>query len=80
MNKYFKLVHFEFNRFSNIYFIIIGITIISQITGVFISAKSYVNTVNEKIYEESLSQVEFLNQYSTMSFHRIIDSLWFIQT
>jgi hypothetical protein len=60
------------------YFILIGITIISQIIGVFLSAKSYVNTVNEKIYEESLSQEEFLNQYGEMSFQQIIDSLWFV--
>lgn len=77
MSKYFKLVHFEFNRFSNMYFILIGITIISQIIGVFVSTKSYVNTVNEKIYEESLSQKEFLDQYGSFSFHQIIDSLWF---
>jgi hypothetical protein len=59
------------------YFILIGITIISQIIGVFVSAKSYVNIVNEKIYEESLSQKEFLDQYGSFSFHQIIDSLWF---
>jgi hypothetical protein len=78
MSKYFKLVHFEFNRFSNMYFILIGITIISQITSVFISAKSYVTKANERIYERSMSQEEFLNQYGAMSFQQIIDSLWFV--
>jgi hypothetical protein len=54
------------------------ITIISQITGVFLSANSYVTKANEKIYEESMSQEEFLNQYGTMSFQQVIDSLWFV--
>ncbi|MGM7721500.1 hypothetical protein [Metabacillus sp. Hm71] len=78
MSKYFKLVHFEFNRFANMYFILIGITIISQLIGVFVSAKSYVNTVNEMIYQGSLSQEEFLNQYGSMSLQHFIDSFWFV--
>lgn len=78
MSKYVKLVHFEINRFMKIYLILIGITVISQITGVIVSAKNYLNTANEMIYTHSLSQAEFLEQYGTMSFQRIIDTLWFI--
>jgi hypothetical protein len=60
------------------YFILIGITILTQLTGVFILAKSHADRVNEKMYEESLSLEEFLNQYGTISFQQIMDSLWFM--
>ena len=35
MNRYLKLVNFEFNRFLKLYLVLIGITILSQIIGVY---------------------------------------------
>ena len=36
MNRYLKLVNFEFNRFLKLYLVLIGATILLQIVGVFV--------------------------------------------
>jgi len=77
MKSYLKLVNFEFNRFLKIYLVLIGITIVSQILGVIITSKSYLNQANEMMHEEGLSLSSFLEQFGEMSFHRIGTSLWF---
>lgn len=78
MSKYFKLVQFEFNRFSKIYFILIGITIISQLVCVFISANHYLTILNQKVYKEAMLKEKFLEQYDYMSLYQITDSVWFL--
>lgn len=78
MNKYMKLVRFELNRFWNLYLILIGITVILQLTGVIVLAKQYVAQATHIMYENALSPAQFLQQYTHMPFQqRMIDSLWF---
>jgi len=78
MSKYIKLVHFEFNRFSNIFFILIGITIVSQIISVFTSANNYLGNVNQMVYREGMTKEQFIEQYDYMSLHQLTDSVWFV--
>ncbi|WP_337017696.1 hypothetical protein [Oceanobacillus massiliensis] len=78
MSRYLKLVNFELNRFIKIYMVLIGITIVSQITGVFISARRYLSIASEKTQGGSMSIDEFLNQYGFMSFADVARSLWFV--
>ncbi|WP_175639122.1 hypothetical protein [Metabacillus schmidteae] len=78
MNKYFKLVHFEFNRFSNIFFILIGITIVSQIISVFTSANNYLSNLNHMVYREGMSKEQFIEQYDYMSLQQVTASVWFV--
>lgn len=76
MKKYLKLVNFEFNRFFKVYAALIAITIVSQITGIIVISKSYLNQASEKMYNEGYSQAAFLEHYGTMSFHRITQTIW----
>ena len=52
MNRYLKLVNFEFNRFLKLYLVLIGITILSQIIGVIVESRVYLNRANEVIYKD----------------------------
>ncbi|WP_067726482.1 hypothetical protein [Oceanobacillus damuensis] len=78
MNRYFKLVNFEFNRFLKIYLVLIGITIISQIIGVIVKSNQYLNMANDQIQGGSMSSSEFINQYGPISLYEIIQTLWFL--
>ncbi|NYF26092.1 hypothetical protein [Sporosarcina sp. JAI121] len=78
MKRYLKLVNFEFNRFFKLYIVLIGITILSQIIGVIVESRAYLNRANELIYKELMLKSEFIEQYGTMSFATISRSLWFL--
>ena len=62
MKKYLKLTNFEFNRFSKFYASLIVLVILTQITSVFMYARTYMNEVKELLYEESLTEVAVLAQ------------------
>ena len=40
MNRYLKLVNFEFNRFLKLYLVLIGITILLQMIGVIVESRT----------------------------------------
>lgn len=78
MNKYIKLVRFELNRFWNLYLILVGITVLLQLTGVIVLSKKYVAQANEIMYNNALSPARFLEQYNHLSVpQQMMDSLWF---
>lgn len=76
MEKYVKLVNFEFNRFFKIYAALIAITVISQMIGVVVMSKNYMGRANQMMYEQGLSQAEFIEQYGTMSFYNVAQTAW----
>lgn len=78
MSRYLKLVNFEFNRFWKLYIVLMGVTIISQIIGVIVESRTYVNRANKMIYEELLPKSEFIEQNGTLSFFNISQTLWFM--
>jgi hypothetical protein len=78
MKSYLKLVNFEFNRFSKIFAVLLGITLIVQIAGVIVLSKMYLNMANEKIYEELMPKAEFLLNFGQMSFLSVTRSVWFL--
>lgn len=78
MKRYLKLVDFEFNRFFKLYVVLLGITILSQIIGVIVESRNYLNYANELIYKELVPKNEFLEQYGPMSFLNISQSAWFL--
>ncbi|MEH6954216.1 hypothetical protein [Neobacillus drentensis] len=78
MSRYLKLVNFEFNRFWKLYIVLIGITILSQLIGVTVVSRDYVNQANKMIYEESMPMSKFIEQNGTLSFHNISQTLWFM--
>ncbi|GGJ89063.1 hypothetical protein GCM10007063_09630 [Lentibacillus kapialis] len=78
MNRFVKLLNFELSRFMKIYLVLIALTIIVQVVGVIVTANSYMAEANKMIYEEGLSQAQFIQQYRSMSFLRFARSLWFM--
>ena len=79
MNKYMKLVRFELNRFWNFYLILIGITVVLQLTGVILLSKKYIAQANQIMYENALSPAQFLEQYNPVNlYQQIIGSLWIV--
>lgn len=78
MKRYLKLVNFEFTRFLKLYLVLIGITIVSQVSGVIVESKRYLKWANEFIYKELMTKDDFIDQYGTMSFLDITQTLWFI--
>lgn len=78
MNRYLKLVHFEFQRFHKIYLVLIGILVVSQIVGVIVQSTLYINKSNEMIYEEKMQLGQFLSDFGMMSFSNIANSYWLI--
>jgi len=80
MKRFLKLVNFEFNRFFKIYLVLIGMTIIFQLVGLFFQARSYLSKANKLIYEDLMPKEEFLNMYGPMTMHSFMNSLWFAGT
>ncbi|MBT2720724.1 MULTISPECIES: hypothetical protein [unclassified Bacillus (in: firmicutes)] len=78
MSRYLKLVNFEFNRFWKLYIVLIGVTIFSQLIGVIVESRTYVNQANQMIYEELIPMSEFIEQNGTLSFYNISQTLWFM--
>lgn len=78
MNRFLKLVNFEFSRFLKLYLILFGITVLVQIVGVIVEARRYVGKANKAIYEDLLSKSDFISQYGTMSFFNYSGSVWFM--
>lgn len=78
MSKYMKLVRFELDRFWNFYLVLIGITVVLQLTGVIVLSKRYIAQANQIMYENALSPAQFLEQYNHMSLYQQIIGSWWI--
>lgn len=76
MNRYLKLVNFEYNRFFKLYLVLIAFTIVVQLSGVIVKSKSYLNQANEAIKESMLTKSEYVIQNGPMSFLDISMSPW----
>lgn len=75
--NYLKLVNFELGRFIKIYFVLMGITIVSQLTGTVLRAKEYLSHLNEEIVFNGLTTESFVDQYGQMSLLNLQSSPWF---
>ena len=78
MNKYFKLVNFELNRFFKIYLVLLVLTVAMQMTAVIVECRKYLGAANEMIYEMRRSKDDFLAEYGPMSFVNIVTNGWFM--
>lgn len=77
MNRFMKLVNFEFNRFLKLYLVLIGITILSQIIGVIVESLLYLNRRSKFSYNELVPKSESI-EYAKMSFLDIYRTAWFM--
>ncbi|WP_045520053.1 hypothetical protein [Neobacillus niacini] len=78
MKNYLKLVNFELNRITKLFAVLLGITFVTQIVGVIVVSRDYLNMANEKLYEEMMSKAVFLESFGQMSFLQIVKSVWFV--
>lgn len=78
MRNFMKLLNFELDRFIKIYGSLIAIVITSQIVGVIVLSRKYVSLSREAIYDQGMSQSEFLEMYDPFSFIDVIGSPWFM--
>jgi hypothetical protein len=78
MKKYIKLLNFEFNRIAKLFVVLLGITFVTQIIGVIVVSKNYLNMANEQIYDEMMTKVQFLETFGQMSFLQVVRSVWFV--
>ncbi|MEK4146592.1 hypothetical protein NST02_05825 [Robertmurraya sp. FSL W8-0741] len=78
MNRYLKLVNFEFERFFRFYLILIGITILSEIIGIIVKSKAYLNQAHQEINVNLMPQSEFIEQFGRMSMYNFSQSGWFM--
>lgn len=78
MNRYLKLVNFEFERFFRFYLILIGITILSEIIGIIVKSKTYLNRAHQEINVNLMPQSEFIEQFGKMSIYNFSQSGWFM--
>ncbi|KON70934.1 hypothetical protein AKG34_20595 [Peribacillus butanolivorans] len=77
MMRYIKLVNFEINRFSKIYISLLLITLVSQLVGVIIGTKSFLNRALDIMLEEKISEAAYVTNYGGIDFTQIANSLWF---
>ncbi|WP_112180407.1 hypothetical protein [Paraliobacillus zengyii] len=78
MKNYLKLVNFEFNRVVKLFAVLLGITFVAQMAGVFFQSRKYLDQANEQIYELMIPKEQFLADFGQMSFIDVINSLWFL--
>jgi len=78
MNRFLKLVHFEFQRFLKLYLVLMGVIILLQFVGVILESQNYLSQVNEHIYKDLMPKEQFIEQFGTYSFLQIAHSFWFM--
>lgn len=78
MKSYLKLVNFELGRFIKIYFVLAGITIVSQIIGTVLMANDYMENLNDAIYLDGLTTEQFLEQFGAFSLMNMFGSVWYV--
>ncbi|WP_407268466.1 hypothetical protein [Radiobacillus sp. PE A8.2] len=78
MKNYLKLVNFEVNRVVKLFVVLLGITFVVQIAGVILQARKYLNAANQQIYQEMVTQAEFIEMTGQLSFLHVGRSLWFL--
>ncbi|WP_121638984.1 hypothetical protein [Virgibacillus sp. Bac330] len=78
MKSYFRLTEFELGRFFTFYLVLIGLTIVSQIIGVIVVSKEYMNEANKMIYQEGLSKQAFIEQQGMISLADWANSKFFL--
>jgi len=78
MKNYLQLVNFEINRFFKLYLILIGLTIVSQLSGAMIVSKIYMKNAKQMMAKRQFSMNQYIEEYGTFSFGQFTYSEWFL--
>lgn len=65
--NYIKLLNFELSRFIKIYFVLIFLTIISQLISTYSVANTYMNQFNLAVYRDGISIEQYVEQFGQIS-------------
>jgi hypothetical protein len=76
MKNFLKLTNFELNRFSKIYFTLIGLTLVMQTIGIVLLSSSYMSDVEEQLALGNSIEWITIN-FGTFSFIYVTRSFWF---
>lgn len=77
MKSFWKLVDFELSRFSRIYVVLIGMTVVLQLMATIIISKLYLDHFDYALHFEELTIGQFIEQYGKMSLEQVTSSMWF---
>jgi len=79
VNRYFKLVNFEVNRFFKLYIGLLIIVAISQFVSLFAVKSSYMKLANDANYASSMKATkEFIASYGLLNFNHVANHALFI--
>lgn len=71
MKNYWKLTNFEFERFAKGYGVLLILTILSQITAVFLTARKYMDATKELVFVQRMSEADALEELGSLSMMNI---------
>jgi hypothetical protein len=78
MNRYWKLLNWEINRFSKLYAVILITTLVLQFVGVLYFSFGFMSRANNLMDERSLSVSQYVVNYGKTNFEQFTNnSLWF---
>ncbi|MEI3604208.1 hypothetical protein SPD48_00770 [Pseudogracilibacillus sp. SE30717A] len=80
MKNFFKLLNFELNRFSKLYFVLLSSIGIIQIIITVLKARAYLTRANNAVLKGGMTQHEFIEMYSKFSMIDVIHSILFAGT
>jgi hypothetical protein len=79
MNRYWKLLNWEINRFSKLYAVILLTTLVLQFVGVLSFSFGFMSRANSLMNERFLSVSQYVVNYGKISFEQFTNnSLWFV--
>ncbi|BAB06368.1 hypothetical protein [Halalkalibacterium halodurans] len=78
MKNYLKLTHFEVHRFAKLYAVLLVVTLLSQIIGVFVISKRFLNHATEIMVQNRMNEAQFMEEYGPISMANITNSMWFV--
>ncbi len=76
MRKGIKLIGFEFNRSSTIYFILLALMLVSQLLGFFMMSKGYMSNVNHYVHSYGFNIPSMQDAVGMFSAGQVIQSVW----
>jgi hypothetical protein len=79
MNRFWKLLNWEINRFSKLYAVILLTTLVLQFVGVLSYSYGFMSRANNLMDERTLSVSQYVVNYGKTNFEQFTNnSLWFV--
>lgn len=71
-----NLTTFELDRMSKFLYVLIGITLLANLTSYILTPMRYINRMNQHMSTQSATSQQALEYYSSFSFYDAIDTFW----